>query len=397
MVYDYAAGTVDLELLRNDRDFAALAQTRNQTALANAIESIGFSAGNAVYDAVVQLADDAAEIRRSFDQLSGELHGSVRSSLIEDSRFVRNAANDRLRAAFGQSAGDQPVLAYAANGAQVEVDATYEGAAFWGQAYGSWGSFDADTSSIKLDRQIGGAIIGGDLRLNSWRVGAMAGYDQSEIQADRQKSVTNTRTLGVYAGSQWGKTSLRLALAQSWHDIDTNRSVQIPSLPDYVQGEYSATTRQAFSEIGYALISRDRSHLEAFANLAQVSARTDAFGERGGAASLDATKATNHVTFTTVGLRGSQRIELGETAAMLRGSAGWRNASGDISTEGLHAFSAGDAFAVAGAPIAKDAAVFETGVDVRFNATTTFALTYTGQIADRTHDHGFNARLSFAY
>lgn len=398
LVYDYAAGTVDLELVRNDRDFASLAQTRNQSATANAIDSIGYTAGHAVYDAVVQLADDANEIRRSFDQLSGELHGSVRSTLIEDSRFVRTAANDRLRAAFGQSAGDQaPVLAYATNGDQIAVDATYEGTAFWAQAYGSWGSFDADTASIELDRQITGALIGGDVSLNNWRVGAIAGYGQSEIQTDGQKAVADSRTLGVYAGSQWGKASLRLAMTQSWHDIDTHRSVQITGFTDYVEGEYSATTDQAFAEIGYELISRDRSQLQAFANVAQVRARTDAFGETGGAASLDVAKADSDATFTTLGLRGSRQIELGETAAMLRGSAGWRSASGDLSAEGLHAFSAGDAFAVAGAPIAKDAAVIETGVDVRFNATTTFGLTYTGQISDRTQDHGFNARLNIRF
>lgn len=305
---------------------------------------------------------------------------------------------DRLRAAFGQSAGiDAPVLAYASNGDQVAVDATYDGAAFWAQGYGSWGSFDADAGTIELDRQIGGALLGGDVRLSNWRVGALAGYGQSDIQTQGQKAKSDNSTLGLYAGTQWGKASLRLALAQSWHDIDINRSVQMTGLSDYVEGEYTATTRQAFIEAGYALISRERNHLEAFANLAQVRARTDGFGETGGAAALDIARAEADVTFTTLGLRGSRQIALGEAAALLRGSAGWRNASGDTSAEGLHAFSAGDAFNVAGAPIAKDAAVIETGVDVRFNANTTFGLTYTGQIADTAQDHGFNARLSISF
>ena len=396
--YDYNAGTVELELVRNDRDFASTAQTRNQIATANAIESIGFAAGHAVYDAVVQLADDTADIRRSFDQLSGELQSSVRSAQIEDSRFVRNAANDRLRAAFGQSVGgDGSALAYAANGAQVAVDATYEGAAFWAQSYGSWGSFDADAGTIELDRHIGGALLGGDVRMSNWRVGVLAGYSQSRVKTERQSATSDNSTLGLYAGSQWGKASLRLALAQSWHDIDTKRSVQMTGLSDYLQADYSATTRQVFVEAGYALISRERNHLEAFANLAQVRARTDAFSETGGAASLNLAKADADVTFTTLGLRGSRQIALGETAGVLRGSAGWRNASGDTSAEGLHAFSAGDAFTVTGAPIAKDAAVIETGMDVRFNARTTFSLTYTGQIADAANDHGFNARLSFSF
>ena len=398
LIYDHSAGTVKMDLLRNDRDFAAVAQTRNQRATANAIESIGLSAAHAVYDAVVQMTDDAAEIRRSFDQLSGELHATARATQLEDSRFVRNAANGRLRAAFGQSPSDHvPALAYAANGTPVAVDATYDGAAFWAQSYGSWGSFDADAATTELDRQIGGAILGGDVRLNNWRVGALAGYSRSEIRTEGQKAVSDTNVLGLYAGTRWGKASLRLALAQSWHDVDTNRSVRITGFNDYVEAEYSATTRQAFAETDYALISRERSQLQAFANVAQVSARTDAFAETGGDASLDSAKADNDVTFTTLGLRGSRQIKLGETAAMLRGSAGWRNASGDVGVEGLHAFSAGDAFTVAGAPIAEDAAVIETGMDVRFNARTTFGLTYTGQFSDTAEDHGFNARLSINF
>ncbi|HBV12218.1 MAG TPA: outer membrane autotransporter, partial [Brevundimonas sp.] len=118
--YDYGAGTVQMELLRNDIAFASAARTRNQAATAHAIEAIGFDAGNAVYEAIVQLADDGDLIRASFDQLSGELHVSAQTAMIEDSRLIRNAANDRLRAAFGHSgASSAPAFAYGSNGAPI--------------------------------------------------------------------------------------------------------------------------------------------------------------------------------------------------------------------------------------------------------------------------------------
>jgi subtilase-type serine protease len=113
LLYDYDLGTVDLELLRNGRDFASVAQTRNQAATAKAIEGIGFDAGHAVYDAIAQMADDGERIRASFDQLSGEIHASAKSALIEESRIVRDAATNRIRAAFdGVAASAVPVLAY---------------------------------------------------------------------------------------------------------------------------------------------------------------------------------------------------------------------------------------------------------------------------------------------
>ena len=55
LLYDYEAGIVDLELVRNDRDFASAALTRNQIATASGIESIGFGVGHGVYGAIAQL------------------------------------------------------------------------------------------------------------------------------------------------------------------------------------------------------------------------------------------------------------------------------------------------------------------------------------------------------
>src|SRR5690606_11004733 len=54
LAYDYDLGTIDLNLSRNDVDFAAKAMTLNQRATAEGIESIGLSTGHAVYDAIAQ-------------------------------------------------------------------------------------------------------------------------------------------------------------------------------------------------------------------------------------------------------------------------------------------------------------------------------------------------------
>ncbi|HBD37708.1 MAG TPA: autotransporter outer membrane beta-barrel domain-containing protein, partial [Cupriavidus sp.] len=76
-----------------------------------AIDSIGLAAGHAVYDAVALLPDDQALVRASFDGFSGEIYASAKTALIEDSRFVRDAATGRLRAAFdGVGASAAPVM-----------------------------------------------------------------------------------------------------------------------------------------------------------------------------------------------------------------------------------------------------------------------------------------------
>src|SRR5690606_21355053 len=182
LLYDYSAGIVDLKLVRNDRDFASAAHTPNQIATAEGIQTIGFDSGHPVYDAIAQLSDDDGLIRASFDALSGEIHASTKMALIEDSRFIRNAANDRIRAAFGHvGAAYAPVLAYGPGDTPVLVAADHGGPVFCSHGFGSWGSTDSDGNAAHLDRSTGGLLVGTDTMVGDWRVGVLAGYSHSRF------------------------------------------------------------------------------------------------------------------------------------------------------------------------------------------------------------------------
>ncbi|MGO4832235.1 autotransporter domain-containing protein, partial [Rhizobiaceae sp. 2RAB30] len=83
--------------------------------------------------------------------------------------------------------------------------------------------------------------------------------------------------------------------------------------------------------------------------------------------------------------------------ATARGGLGWRHAFGDVNPETGLAFAGGAAFAVQGAPIARDAAVIEAGLDTSLTDKATFGLTYQGQLASDGQEHGFNARLAVRF
>jgi len=397
--YDYGAGTVQMELLRNDIAFASAARTRNQAATAHAIEAIGFDAGNAVYEATVQLADNGDLIRASFDQLSGELHVSAQTAMIEDSRLIRNAANDRLRAAFGNSgASSAPAFAYGSNGAPIAVGADHAGTSFWAQGFGSWGAFDGDDGGKTLDRDTSGVLLGGDALLSRWRVGVTGGYSRSNIKPrDRASSVVSANYhLGLYAGTQRGALAFRTGLAQSWHDLDVRRTIAMPGLNERARADYRADALQAFGEIAYGLDARG-ARLEPFANLAHVRLKFDGFSETGDAAALTAKNSNADVTFTTLGLRGEQTFDLGQTRAALHGTVGWRRAFGDTSPQSIHALSEGDAFTITGAPISRDSAVLEGGLALSLTTATTMSLGYAGQVSNGAQDHVFTARFSLKF
>jgi uncharacterized protein with beta-barrel porin domain len=73
---------------------------------------------------------------------------------------------------------------------------------------------------------------------------------------------------------------------------------------------------------------------------------------------------------------------------------GWRTAYGDTTPVSTNSFVGGDAFTVAGAPIARQAAVAEAGLDVKIDRFTTFGIFYNGQFSSSTIYNGFNVRLS---
>ena len=106
---------------------------------------------------------------------------------------------------------------------------------------------------------------------------------------------------------------------------------------------------------------------------------------------------STNVTFTTLGLRGEHNLALGTGDAILRGMIGWRHAFGDTTPLSTHAFSAGTAFTIAGAPIARNSAVIEAGLDLNPTPNATFSLSYIGQLASGAQDHGLKANFAMRF
>ncbi len=223
-VLDYEGGDgndVTLELWRNDLGFAELGQTRNQTAAATAIGTLDTS--HAVWRAIA-LAVDPDIVRQAFDALSGEIHASAKSVLIEDSGFVRNAIDGRLRAAFAApGAALAPVLAYGPGDTPLLVAPDHAGPVFWSHGFGAWGSIDGDGNAAGLSSTTGGLLLGADGLVGDWRLGLLAGYSQSRFDVESRFSSGSSDNyhLGLYGGTQWGNLAFRsgpcLHLARPLH------------------------------------------------------------------------------------------------------------------------------------------------------------------------------------
>lgn len=376
------------------RDFADAGLTPNQIATGEGLDSL---TGGAVFNAVAGLATDA-EAQAAFDQLSGEIHASAKGMLVEDSRFVRDAATSRIRAAFGDvGAAALPVMAYGEGGPEM-VAADTDRFAVWGQAFGSWGSTDSDGNAAAFDRSTGGLLAGADTLVGGWRVGLLGGYSHSSFDADDRNSSgkSDSYHLGLYGGTNWSAIAFRTGAAYSWSSLSTKRSVAFNGFTDGLSADYDAGTAQIFGELAYRA-DAGQFKLEPFANLAHVSVHTDDFTEDGGDAALTSAGSNNDASFTTLGLRGSSDFAFGGMNATVRGMLGWRHAFGDVTPTSSFAFAGGDAFTIAGVPIARDSAVVEAGLDFNMSANATLGLAYTGQFGGGTVDQGAKVDLAVKF
>src|SRR5215471_5897544 len=88
----YDPNNVFLTLIRNDITFSSVAQTPNQRAVAAALDSS--PPLKPLVQAVANLT--LAGTLQAFDALSGEVHGSVQTTMIDDSGYIRQAVLGRL-------------------------------------------------------------------------------------------------------------------------------------------------------------------------------------------------------------------------------------------------------------------------------------------------------------
>lgn len=382
---DYSSGnSVVLSLTRNDISFANVASTDNQRASAAGVESL--AASSALYNAIAGLSASGA--RAAYDNLSGEIHASLQSALLDDSRYLREGLNQRLLAAQGLSAGNT-VLSTSA-----------DGPTFWLQGYGGWTRNDSDNNAARLEHDSQGTLFGADIALNdTWRVGAAVGLGRSDIDAHARDSSADvdSQSLALYASGQWQRLNLRLGAARSWNQIDTRRHVQVGALNEREKASYDATTTQLFSELGYR-IDLAPAQLEPFIGLAHVQFDGDAVDEHGGNTALHGQGQEQEVSYSSLGLRGALPLAtVADVPVSAQGSLAWQHAFGDTTPDSRLAFAGGDSFQVQGTPMERNSAVAELGLQAQVAATTRVGLSYSGRFGEDYRDNGVRLALSVGF
>ncbi|WP_430512074.1 autotransporter outer membrane beta-barrel domain-containing protein [Pannonibacter phragmitetus] len=375
--------------------FASKASRPNGKSVAGTIDATG---SGALHDAVLSMRE--GETEQAFQMLSGEAHATVQRTIMSGSSASRSSMTQRILTAtggVGGSTGTQVSTAF--NGKGGVPLAKQIGAQVWSQATGGWGRTDATASTAAAESYGGGFLTGVDAEIiPGWRTGLMAGYSRNQFSssANRSSGSADTYQAGIYAGTQMDAIGLRLGASYAWHNLDTRRDVAFTGFADRLAAAYSASTAQAFAEIGYALHLTPAT-VEPFAGIAVINQHTDGFTETGGPAALNSRSSNDVLGVTTLGLRGEAAIgQIGGFTTSLSGSLAWRHAFGDVTPSSTLRFAnSGSAFTISGTPLDRDAALFEAGLSLKNDQALGLTLAYQSELGATTQTHA--GRLSLQY
>ncbi len=363
----YGGTDVTLELDRNAVEFADVTETGNGRAAAAAVESLG--ASDPLYLAVLPL--DAGTANSAFRQLSGEIHASLKSQVLQDSRFVRDAIVDRMNGAVPISPLDS--------------------ASLWMTTFGATRHLAGDGNASGLTGNTGGVVAGADMLVfDNTRLGAVLGY--SHASASREADIDSYHA-GIYGAADWGALTFTGGALYARNEVSTDRRVSFGTFADHLKADYDSATTQVFGDVGWRMRAGDV-ELQPFANLAYIHLDTDGFREKGGAAALTGKSGGDNVTFAMLGLRWLAAIPA-EIPVTFSGMLGWRRAIGDLTPPSALAFaSGGSPFMIEGVTIPRDAAVVEAGVTAQLSKTARLKLSYSGEFARNLSAHAVKANLT---
>lgn len=379
--------------------FADLANTSNQTAAANAIESLPTTGALYQYVQTLPVGAPAAV----FASLSGDTHASVNSAMgmlgaqapgISQNHLRSNmTAGLRAGAPIAQSSGTLPASALPSSRALPA----------WVEVVGNWQRFNGNGNAPGLKQNTAGLFLGGDEEVGSsgWRVGGSVGYTQSDAKVNSRDASADisSYSAAVYTGKSFAHGTNRVnvlgGLAYTHHSIESERTVA--SLGQNLKADYSGHTAQLFAEVGYAMGQYDKQGFEPFVGITLGEQRTGSFQETGGFAALSSQSSSDTLASTTLGLRAHSDFKLAGKDTRVRGTLGVRHAWGGLSQNRTMAFEGSSSFTVAGAPLARNTALVGLQAEMELSRRAALVLGYNGEFGGGSRDHSANVKLRWAY
>lgn len=376
----YDANNAYLTFSRNSTGLGDVGMTFNQRQTGYGIASLG--SGNAIYDRILSM--DAQSARNAYDNLSGEIHASLKGAVLTNSRYTRDAVNGRLMAR--------------SNGAHESQADTARG--LWGSTWAHDGHLKDDGNAARTNQNGGGLLIGADYAFSENTVAGIAiGYEHTSVDVGglrRSDADINAYHLMAYGSTKAGEIDLRGAIGYARLDIDTKRHITVNGLQSLNEASYNGALMQAFIEGSHTFALTPQVSIAPYVNMAYTQIQTDDFNEKGNSTALQNHTHTDHVVTTTLGGRGEWKFGTQEQHTIFA-DLGWQHRFGDKAPEVRVNFAQGNDFTIRGNELGRNSAVIGLGANFELQHNLDLRVGYQGEFGSQVKDNAVQVQLQWRF
>jgi len=362
------------------RPLASAANTANQRATARAADHLAMS--EPLAQRLTSLFPE--QVRPALDQLSGEVHASTQSVMIENSQLLRDAALARARGAL-----DTPSR---------QTGNSRQG--LWVQSQHQNGRLDGDGNAASASHKHSGVLIGADHDFDQGsRAGVLLASGQVSVKTGGSKATLYSNQIGLHAGHTWDALGLYGGLSYGQSQVQTRRHVSFAGVDESLSAEYRSQIHQAFIEGNYRL-SQGAWDWQPFVQFASVRTRSDGFREISARSALKGRTANSVVNLTTSGVRLNvdlSRTSTGPSWLSLNASAAYTRANGDLTPTADVAWQGASTMRIAGAPLNSAALNLNLGAVARLTRSSSASMNLSDQRGDRSQERSVSAQYQFDF
>ena len=402
----YDANNVYLLLEQAASAFASGAQTSNQRAVGNALDTASPTATGdfaTVLSALAALTTQQGPA--ALDAISGQPYADFGSVNVGASLTFMNTLGQQIAAARGGGTATRVALAEACEIACDTADQPKWGV--WISGLGGFGSIGGNANAGTLTYNLGGVAVGADYRFDPrFLVGLAFGYSSGRqwVNGFQGNGNSDNYSAALYASFNQGGLYVDALAGYAYSDNRLQRVMQIPGLATrYANGGTGANQFLGQIEAGYKIgvYEAAQATITPFARFQTVAVSQNAFGESG-AQSLNLSVAQQNTTSlrTVIGADFGANIPVGlERPLAITLRLGWAHEYADTARPMTAAFAGAPtaAFTVYGAQPLRDAAVVGFGLNAQIGASTSIYARYDGEITGRDDSHAISAGLRMTW
>ena len=323
---------------------AGATETQNQQAVAAALDAIydnvAISPGfQSVFADLFTAGLTPAQIQFILNDLSGAEYAQEQQVALSLAGNFNNLVEERLDAGLLSLGGARMAALQAqryADAGTTASDGSHgmtrgpSGTSVWLRGFGQWVNVDTDPEADGYDQDSNGLIGGVDHALNAnAMVGGAVSYTDTDVDFDEAGDTADVESwqVGLYGSYGFGKFYVDGVASYGWHDVNSQRTITLPSATHVATAAYDASAWSAQAELG-AIWVLGRVNMQPSLALGYTGADLDGFTETVVPASpigLVVSGSDSDSLATTLALRASGEWMMAKTRVVPDIKIGWRH------------------------------------------------------------------------